>query len=155
MQRHYPTASEPPHSNYADIFFEEGLLLPYYMTISAHLNFMGGVLMSSFYEPEVSCNLVDAWLQPIFEIIDPLVKSGDFLKIAVIMGNRQPKLAALWLGAVISGNLQHIMRAARSGHFPVIPEATAWADITQSFIYNKPQPLTSRTENSGDYLTFA
>lgn len=103
--------------------------------------------MSSLYEPEVPCNLVDAWLKPIFEIIDPLVDLGDFVKIAMIMGNRQPKLAALWLGVVISGSLEHIMRAARAGHFPVIPEATAWTDIPQSFIFVKTQPVTSRTEN--------
>ncbi len=147
MRRHYPTASVPPHINHADIVFEEGLLLPYYMTMSAHVKFIGGVLMSSLYEPEVPCNLVDAWLQPIFEIIDPLVESGDFVKIAMIMGNRQPKLAALWLGVVISGSLEHIMRAARAGHFPVIPEATAWTDIPQSFLFVKTQPVTSRTEN--------
>lgn len=123
------------------------------MIMSAHLNFMVGLLMSSFYEPEVSCNLVDAWLQPIFGIIDPPAESGDFLKIAVIMGSRQTKFSAQWLGAVINGSLQHIMPAARAGHFPVIPEATAWADIPQSFIYNKAQPLTSRTENSLEIIS--
>lgn len=112
MRRHYSTASVPSHTNHSDIAFEEANLLPYYMTMSAHVKFMGGLLMSSLYEPEVPCNLV-AWLQPFFEIIDPLVESGDFAKIAMIMGYRQPKLAALWLSVVISGSLEHIMRAAR------------------------------------------
>lgn len=147
IPRHYPNASVPPHINHSDIVFEEANLLPYYMTMSAHVKFMGGLLMSSLYESEVPCNLVDAWLQPFFEIIDPLVESGDFAKIAMIMGNRQPKLAALWLGVVISGSLENIIRAARAGHFPVIPEAAAWTDIPQSFIFVKPQPVTSRTEN--------
>lgn len=57
------------------------------------------------------------------------------------------ELAALWLGVVISGSLEQIIRAARAGHFPVVPEAAAWTDIPQSFIFVKPQPVTSRTEN--------
>ena len=118
MRTDYPSASVPPHTNHKVIVFEEAKLLPYYMKMSTHVRFMGGLLMSSLYEPKVPCNLVDAWLQPFFEIIDPLVESGDFLKIAMIMGNRQPKLAALWLGVVISGSLEHILRAARAGHFP-------------------------------------
>lgn len=147
MRMDYPTASVPSYTNHEDVVFEEAKLLPYYMTMSAHVKFMGGLLMSSLYEPEVPCNLVDAWLQPFFEIIDPLVESGDFVKIAMIMGNRQPKLSALWLGVVISGSLEHILRAARAGLFPVIPEATAWTDIPQSFMFLKPQPGTIRTEN--------
>lgn len=147
MRTNYPAASAPPHKNHEDIVFEEAKLLPYYMTMSAHVKFMGGLLMSSLYEPEVPCNLVDAWLQPFFEIIDPLLDSSNFVKVAMIMGNRQPKLAALWLGAVVSGNLEHILHAARAGHFPVIPEATAWTDIPQSFIFVKPQPGISHTES--------
>lgn len=63
--------------------------------MSAYVNIIGGLLMSSLYELEVLCNLVDAWLQPFLEIINQLVESSDFVEIAMIMGNRQPKLAAL------------------------------------------------------------
>jgi hypothetical protein len=36
-------------------------------------------------------------------VIDPIVKRDDYKTLAIVMGQRQPKLAALWLGAIISG----------------------------------------------------
>lgn len=46
MRRHYPTASVPPHTNHADIVFEEALLLTYHMTMSAHVKFIHSVSSS-------------------------------------------------------------------------------------------------------------
>ena len=83
--------------------WEESKLLRYYITLSCNTRRLHTLLCGSFFDPQVSCNLVSPWFQLIKEIIDPLVKIGDFESIAIIMGRRQPKLAALWMGAAVSG----------------------------------------------------
>lgn len=100
---------------------------------------MHALLSGSFFDPQVSCNLVSPWFQPIAEIIDPLVKTGDFESIAIIMGKRQPKLAALWMGAIISGMANPILQWARTGLTAIELHASAWTATTHSFISLKSQ----------------
>lgn len=46
--------------------------------------------------------------------------------LAIVMGQRQIKLAALWLGAIITGFERHILRAVRTGLLAVELRAAAW-----------------------------
>lgn len=113
---------------------EESKLLPYYMTLSCNTRGMYALLCGSFFDPQVSCNLASPWFQPILEIISPLVKAGDFEKVAIIMGKRQPKLAALWMGATISGMANVIFQGVRIGLTAIELHASAWTATAHSFI---------------------
>ncbi|KAF7865456.1 hypothetical protein EAF04_006431 [Stromatinia cepivora] len=116
----YP--STPPFSPSrleTEIVFEEGKLLPYYMTLSCDCRGMQSLLCGSFFDPKVPCNLVSPWLEPIFSIIDPIVERGDYGALAMVMGRRQSKLASLWLGAIISGMAQTILPYVRNGSLVV------------------------------------
>jgi hypothetical protein len=123
------------------IISEQSKLLPYYMTLSCNRRGMQALLCGSFFDPQVSCNLVSPWFQPILEIIDPLVRVGDYEKLAIIMGKRQPKLAALWMGATISGMANVIFQQVRIGLMAIELNASAWTATTHSFISLKPEGL--------------
>lgn len=96
-------------------FIEESKLLPYYMTLSTNRRGIEALSCGAFFDPQVSCNLVSAWIEPIFEVIDPLVAKGDYKTLTIVMGKRQPKLAALWTGAFISGAAKAIFQHVRIG----------------------------------------
>ena len=121
--------------------WEESKLLSYYMTLSCNTRGMDALLCGSFFDPEVPCNLVSPWFQLIIEIIDPLVKTGDFDTIAIIMGRREPKLAALWMGAAISGMADPILQWSRTGLTAIELHAAVWTVTTHSFISLVPDDL--------------
>ncbi|KAJ5428840.1 hypothetical protein N7445_010294 [Penicillium cf. griseofulvum] len=53
-----------------DLFIEYNELLPKYMTLSSNTWGMRSLLYSTFFNPAIECNLVSAWLNPAFAIID-------------------------------------------------------------------------------------
>ncbi|KAJ8070713.1 hypothetical protein OCU04_001084 [Sclerotinia nivalis] len=145
----YP--STPPFSPSrleTEIVFEEGKLLPYYMTLSCDSRGMQSLLCGSFFDPEVSCNLVSPWLEPIFSIIDPIIQRGDYGALAIVMGKRQPKLASLWLGAIISGMAQVTLPYVRNGSLSVELHASAWTSTIHSFINARPS-IQCTIDNNG------
>lgn len=125
----------PLHSPFTDGYqkkgtvWEESKLLCYYMTLRC--NTRG---MHAFFDPQVPSNLVSAWFQLIREIMDPLVKIGDFESVAIIIGRRQSKLAALWMGAAVSGIAAAILQWARIGLTAIELHASAWTATANSFI---------------------
>lgn len=122
-----------------DTVSKESRLLPYYMSLSCNRREIEALLCGSFFDPEVSCNLVSPWLEPIFEVLDPLVARADYETLAIIMGKRQPKLAALWLGAIISGMHMTIFQHVRLGLLAIEPHASAWTATTHTFIGLRPR----------------
>jgi hypothetical protein len=50
------------------------------------------------------------------------------------MGKRQPKIAALWLGAIVLGMESHILRQVSAGMFAVNMLTAAWTCTAHSFI---------------------
>jgi hypothetical protein len=113
---------------------DESRLLPYYMTLSCNVWGLRALLSGSFFNPAVSCNLVDPWIQPIFEIIDSVIARGDYTSFATIMSTRQPTLAGLWLGAIILGMEKTVLQSVRNGLFAVELHAAAWTGTVHSFI---------------------
>ncbi|KAI4161740.1 MAG: hypothetical protein L6R39_000033 [Caloplaca ligustica] len=116
----------------------ESRLLPYYMTLSSNIRGMRALLSGSFFDPTVTCNLVSPWMQPVFEIIDPIIAREEFTSLAIIMSRRQPTLATLWLGAILLGMDQTILRPVRNGLFAVELHAAAWTGTVHSFINLSP-----------------
>jgi hypothetical protein len=86
---------------------------------------MRPLLYSAFFDPEVYYNLVSPWLEPAFETINPIVKRGDYETLAIVIGRRQPTLAALWLGAIITRMEGRIFQAVRTGLLAIDIHAAA------------------------------
>jgi hypothetical protein len=111
------------------------------MTLSCNTRGMYILLCGLFFDPQVSCNLVSPWFQPILEIISPLVKTRDFEKVAIIIGKRQPKLAALWMGATISRITSVIFQGVRIRLTAIELHASTWTTTAYSFISLKSEIL--------------
>src|ERR1700733_3980210 len=76
---------------------------------------MRALLYNSFFDPAVSYNLVSPWMQPVFEIIDPIIAREGFTSLTMIMSRRQPSLAALWLDAIVLGMEKTMLQPVRIG----------------------------------------
>lgn len=56
---------------------EHGKFLSYYMTLSCNVWGMRSLLCSTFFNAEIECNLVSAWLNPAFAIINQLIQEDN------------------------------------------------------------------------------
>jgi hypothetical protein len=132
------SAESSNKSSPRDIIMTQSTLLPFYLTLSSNRRGMQSLLNSTFFASEVSCNLVSAWLQPVFDIIDPIMNVGDYRTLAMITTKRQPKLAGLWLGAILTGAVKRILQDLRNGMSSLELNAAAWTATTHSFITIRP-----------------
>lgn len=129
-------------------FSEESKLLSYNVTLSCKTRGIEALLCGAFFDPQVSCNLVNSWIEPIFEDIDPLVTKSDYKTLTILMGKRQPKLAALGMGAFISGVANYIFQDVRIGLLATEIHCSAWTGKAHSFINLKPKAEISRSDES-------
>ena len=117
---------------------DEGEDLPYYMTLSCNGWGLRSLLHSTFFNAEVPCNLVGAWLEPAFELIGPMLTHGDYEQLATVLARRQPTLGPVWLGAIVTGASKPILQAIRTGQWAVDLHAAVWTATEQSFLTIKP-----------------
>ena len=122
----------------SDLIAEHGKLLTYYMTLSCNVWGMRSLLFSTFFNAKVDCNLVSAWINPAFAIINPLVQEENFTLLTNVLARRKPILGSLWLGAVLTGIARSMLRDIRTGLTALELNAAAWTGIEQSFITEKP-----------------
>jgi hypothetical protein len=121
-------------------------LLPKYMTLSSNPWGLRSILCSTFFNPDIECNLVSAWLNPAFAVLGSLSSSKPAL-IAALLSKRHPPLGILWLGAVCSDVARSVLRDIRAGMVALDLPASAWTGIPQTF-------LTSQIRNiDGEYIT--
>ncbi|KAH6702012.1 hypothetical protein BKA61DRAFT_646888 [Leptodontidium sp. MPI-SDFR-AT-0119] len=116
-------------------------LLPYYMTLSCSRRGIESLLCNTFFDPHIPCNLVSAWIQPIFEVLDPLIARKDYHVLAMVLGRQQPKAAGLWAGAIITGMARSILQHCRNGFIAIDTHSAAWTNTTQTFMSLAPRPL--------------
>lgn len=129
-----PSDQSNIHATCTDVVFQESSRIPYYMTLSCNTFGMRAVLCGTFFDPETFCNQVSAWLQPAFEVIDPIIRRSDYEMLVAIMSKRQPRIAGLWLGAIITGLEKTLLQYARAGTPPVDVHAAAWTGTVHSFV---------------------
>lgn len=126
---------------------EEFYLLPYYMTLSCNVRGLRALLCGTFFEPSAPCNLVSPWLQSAFEVLDQVLVEKESTSLAIIMSKRQPRLAPLWLAAVIFGLEKTILQPLRIGLTTVDLHAEAWSGTFHSFIHFRPHtPCVTSTD---------
>ena len=87
---------------------EHSQLLSKYMTLSSNTWGIRSVLYSTFFNPDIECNLASAWLNPAFAVIGSI--SPRERSLVALLANRQPQLGALWLGAVFTDLARSILR---------------------------------------------
>lgn len=122
----------------SDLIAEHGNLLTYYMTLSCNVWGMRSLLNSTFFNAGIDCNLVSAWVNPAFAIINPLVQEEDYTALVNVLIRRKPILGSLWLGAILTGVARSTLRDVRTGLTALELNAAAWTGIEQSFITGKP-----------------
>ncbi|KAJ5793953.1 hypothetical protein N7457_000552 [Penicillium paradoxum] len=120
-------------------------LLPYYMTLSSSPWTTMQSMCSVFFNPDIPCNLVAAWINPAFAIINPLVKQGNLVHLLSSLSARQPRVASLWLGATILGIAGVHLNSCKAGLMSPSLEAEAWMGMPTTFIT---QPVGVYDENA-------
>lgn len=115
------------------------------MTPSSDSWGMKSLLLSSFFDPEIECNMVSTWLNPAVAVINPLLKRSNTPKLAAILGRRQPEIAPLWLGAIITGKRDPSW-GDKNWISAVSPHETAWTGTVQTFIALRPGTGTIDTQ---------
>ncbi|KAE8367171.1 hypothetical protein BDV27DRAFT_143053 [Aspergillus caelatus] len=75
--------------------------LPRYMILSFDVWGIRSLLHTVFFNSDIECNLVAAWMSSAFDVIDPVTQERNIVKLLKILARRLPKLAPLWLGAML------------------------------------------------------
>ncbi|KAJ5135140.1 uncharacterized protein N7515_004418 [Penicillium bovifimosum] len=133
--QHGPSSLSQKSSN---LVKEYSKSLSRYMMLSCNAWGMRSLISSTFFNPKVECNLASAWLNPIFAVTTPLIQGEKPLTLAKVLAYRQPRLASLWLGAIIVGLANSTIRNIRIGLTATELNAAAWTGTLQSFITMEP-----------------
>lgn len=88
--------------------------------------------MQHLFNPDIDYNLVSAWLNPAFAVIDSIASRKS--AVAVLLANRQPQLGILWLGAILVDLATPILRDIRTGMMALDLPASAWTGTIQTFL---------------------
>ncbi|KAM5469221.1 hypothetical protein MauCBS54593_004574 [Microsporum audouinii] len=112
------------------------------LVLSCNTGGLKSLLSSIFYDPGVTCNLASSWLHAIFAVLD----SVNATHLIYIMAKRSSPLAFLWLGGIITGLYDDILRDGRSGLIPVDLHAAMWTGTIQSFLQ---EPLSKPSTMMG------
>lgn len=130
----FVTRTSKPLSSPRTWILQQERLLPYYMSISCNIRGIRALLSGVFFEPMISANAVSCWMQPAFEIIDPLLEANKFLQFVTTISMRNTTIAPLWLGATILGLESSILKPLKIGLWAVELNASAWTGTIHSFL---------------------
>ncbi|EFE39944.1 conserved hypothetical protein [Trichophyton verrucosum HKI 0517] len=113
-----------------------------FLVLSCNTKGVCGLLSSIFYDPKVACNFASPWVQAIVAAIKHV---GD-TQIIHVMAARSPHLAFIWLGAIITGFHNDVVRDGRFGLIPIEPHSAMWTGTIQSFMQ---EPLSKPLVTDG------
>lgn len=111
------------------------------MTLSCNTHGLRALLLSTFFDPDVSCNEVSPFLQGTFAVLDGIEPDQALLLRTLI--HRAPKLGFLWVGAMISGFHTSLLKSARYGGLEVDHLVAAWTGTINSFMQLPVSPAVS------------
>lgn len=97
LQRNHPKHAHDPFRQYSEQISQ-------LMTISIGPRLIGSSLWSVFWESDVDCNVVSAWLASIHEVIKPVLESRDTELLIKIFMLYRPQQAPLWMGVLWLGS---------------------------------------------------
>ncbi|KAJ5333011.1 uncharacterized protein N7506_006794 [Penicillium brevicompactum] len=106
-----------------DLLNQHGELLPKYMTLNSNAWGVRSLFCSTFFNPDIECNLVSAWLNPAFAVLE-LIRESEI----------SPRLGILWLGATLAGLATPFLRDIRTGMTALDLAASAWSGTASTFL---------------------
>ena len=115
------------------------------LTLSCNTRAIRPMLLSSFYEPSVNCNLVAPWLQGATAAIDAMAHGKPHILGRMLM-EREPSVAFLWVGATILRLQETLLKDVRHGQIPADLHSAVWSGTVQSFLQ---QPVSSPLVTNG------
>jgi hypothetical protein len=118
------------------------------MVLSCNTRGLEAVLLSSFYDPSVPCNLVSPFLQGTFAALDNVL--GDPMPLMLALLQRSPRVGFLWVGAMVLGAHLPLLEKARYGGFEIELNSAVWTGTIQTFMQlpvSATQPWRIRRED--------
>ncbi|GFP53292.1 hypothetical protein TASIC1_0002047600 [Trichoderma asperellum] len=104
-----PHLAKPSTVSLASVIDKEFHNLSYYMALSSNPTFVASALWSVFWEPEVDCNLVTPWFDPIIDVLQPLIEDENLEMVGHILALRRPGVAPLWYGLLACGTTETVL----------------------------------------------
>ncbi|KAJ5950475.1 uncharacterized protein N7479_008888 [Penicillium vulpinum] len=130
----------------SDLLAKHKELLPKYMTLSSNIWGLRSLLHSTFFNPDIECNLVSAWLNSAFAIINSISPN----ELPAFLATRKPILGILWLGAILAGSANNVLRDIRIGLVALDLPASAWARTAQTFLTSEMETNNSEAIRRDD-----
>jgi len=108
--------------------------LSYYMTLGSSIDTLSAVVQSTFWEPDVPCNLAGASLRPIRHVLVPILEAKNYELLVKVVSFT--KAAPLWLGFSLCGRHYPVLTTLDQCLWPAMHalDAAAWTGIAQSFM---------------------
>ncbi|KAG8162373.1 hypothetical protein KVR01_008138 [Diaporthe batatas] len=102
------------------------------MTLSCNIRGVKALLLSTFFNPAVPCNLVSPFLQGTFAALDTF--SHEPLRVIHALLRHSPKVGFLWVGVLILGKHTSLLDHARHGFSEIDLLSAAWTGTIQTFM---------------------
>ncbi|KAG5964198.1 hypothetical protein E4U57_001592 [Claviceps arundinis] len=134
---------EPSAEQYWPPWGKERDQLDRLITMSCNINGIISLLCSSFVDPDLQCNVSDAWIQGAFAVMDqPEAQKPDVLRS--MLSKRSPHLGFLWLGATLLDIQDLVIERARSVFYIIDLHSAAWTGTLMTFFQ---RPVASYPPN--------
>lgn len=134
--------SDVPRGQKGDDYDSLFNLLPQCITLSCSSEGIDSLLCSVFFEPEVPCNLIGAYLLGVTKAVEPIQRDPKIF--ASLMAQKSPKISPLWLATIWKGQTGRILKSALGGLPPISLPAASWTGTVQSFLQAKYLPVADR-----------
>jgi hypothetical protein len=141
-----PAPTISPRNNVQLNWEQEVHHLDKLLTLSCNIKGIRALLSCPFYERGMPCNLVSPWLQSTFAVLDAV--RDDQLLLAHILMSRVPSVAFLWLGGIIMGAHEGILRDCRFGLIAIDLHSAVWSSTVQSFMQEPVSRYPETASNS-------
>ena len=148
------TIKPPPLATPEGVYSYSGVDEKYYerlskclsrcITLSCCDEGIASLLCSSFFEPNVPCNLIGAHLSGVRKVIEPA--RSDLKILFRLMARRNSKLSALWLAAIWTGHAGKLLDSAFGGMPYLSLPMMSWTGALQSFIQAGYSSISNRDD---------
>lgn len=136
----------------------------YFMTLSAYPLSIGSMVWSIFWQPDICCNLVGAWLASMADTLEPTIEQHQIEVLLKVFLLRRPRIGIWWVALFLLGDRailgwirRYAARLEEKYGFGSLsaPDSmmSAWNGSKQSFtdlgndsVYLKPSDLVSRAD---------
>lgn len=102
------------------------------LALSCNTRGVEALLLNSFFDPSVPCNLVSPYQRGIFAALNKTSHDSPLLLHTLLRSS--PRVGFLWLGAVVLGAHTSLLEEARDGYLETDLLSAAWTGTIQTFM---------------------